>query len=86
MEVMIDESCKYLVQMFQSFLRRYFLHITVVFHPIRNYNDIRLDNHFIVLSVHFPAVSIQIIQGGRRGHDHMVVGFTTTCAISAYHH
>jgi sterol desaturase/sphingolipid hydroxylase (fatty acid hydroxylase superfamily) len=20
------------------------------------------------------------------GHDHMVVGFTTTCAISAYHH
>ena len=24
--------------------------------------------------------------GGRRGHDHMVVGFTTTCAISDYHH
>jgi hypothetical protein len=23
---------------------------------------------------------------GRRGHDRMVVGFTTTCAISAYHH
>ena len=23
---------------------------------------------------------------GRRGHDHMVVGFTTTYAISAYHH
>ena len=22
----------------------------------------------------------------RRGRDHMVVGFTTTCAISAYHH
>jgi len=21
-----------------------------------------------------------------RGHDHMVVGFTTTYAISAYHH
>ena len=21
-----------------------------------------------------------------RGHDDMVVGFTTTCAISAYHH
>ena len=21
-----------------------------------------------------------------RGRDHMVVGFTTTCAISAYHH
>ena len=23
---------------------------------------------------------------GRRGRDNMVVGFTTTCAISAYHH
>jgi len=23
---------------------------------------------------------------GRRGRDCMVVGFTTTCAISAYHH
>jgi hypothetical protein len=22
----------------------------------------------------------------RRSRDHMVVGFTTTCAISAYHH
>ena len=22
----------------------------------------------------------------RRGHDHMVVGFATTCATSAYHH
>jgi hypothetical protein len=26
------------------------------------------------------------LRGGRRGRDHMVVGFTTTCAISAYHH
>jgi hypothetical protein len=24
--------------------------------------------------------------GGRRGREHMVVGFTTTDAISAYHH
>jgi len=23
---------------------------------------------------------------GRRSHDRMVVGFTTNCAISAYHH
>jgi len=23
---------------------------------------------------------------GRRGHDRMVIGFTTTYAISAYHH
>jgi len=25
-------------------------------------------------------------RGVRRGRDRMVVGFTTTCAISAYHH
>jgi len=24
--------------------------------------------------------------GGRRGHDRIVVGFTTTCAICPYHH
>jgi len=24
--------------------------------------------------------------GGRRGRDRMVIGFTTTYAISAYHH
>jgi len=24
--------------------------------------------------------------GGRRDRDRMVVGFTTTCAINAYHH
>ena len=26
------------------------------------------------------------INGGRRGRDRIIVGFTTTCAISAYHH
>jgi len=25
-------------------------------------------------------------EGSHRGRDRMVVGFTTTCAISAYHH
>ena len=30
--------------------------------------------------------STQVIKNwGRRGRDRMVVGFTTTCAISAYH-
>jgi hypothetical protein len=31
------------------------------------------------------AVYILTIMG-RRGRERMVVGFTTTCAISAYHH
>ena len=33
--------------------------------------------------------SVESIIGGdrdRRGRDHIVVGFTTTCAINAYHH
>ena len=32
-------------------------------------------------------MSSPLITGGdRRGRDRMVVGYTTTCAISAYHH
>jgi len=31
------------------------------------------------------TISIHLIDRGRRGRDRMVVGFTTTCAISAYH-
>jgi len=27
-----------------------------------------------------------IVPWGRHGRDRMVVGFTTTCAISTYHH
>ena len=27
-----------------------------------------------------------LLSGSRRGRDHMVVGLTTTCVISAYHH
>jgi len=34
----------------------------------------------IALSIHHDKL------GGRRGRDRMVVGFTTTCAIRAYHH
>ena len=29
---------------------------------------------------------IMLNSGGCHGRDHMVVGFTTACAISAYHH
>jgi hypothetical protein len=37
--------------------------------------------------IHF-LIETYVIQcsGGRRGHDHMVVGFTTTYVISAYHY
>jgi hypothetical protein len=26
------------------------------------------------------------VSWGHRGHDHIVIGFTTTCALSTYHH
>ena len=34
----------------------------------------------------FIHVYTNLISGGRRRRDRMVVGFTTTYAISAYHH
>ena len=34
----------------------------------------------------FEIQFIQFKPGGHYGHDHMVVGFKTTCVISAYHH
>jgi energy-converting hydrogenase Eha subunit H len=32
----------------------------------------------------FYAMHREALEIGRRGRDHMVVGFTTTCAICAY--
>ena len=40
----------------------------------------------IVLSVLRFKSSDSTFVKGRHGRDRMVVGFTTTCAISAYHH
>jgi hypothetical protein len=34
----------------------------------------------------YKVILFQISTGGLRGRDRMVVGFTTTYAISAYHH
>jgi hypothetical protein len=34
----------------------------------------------------FGLYRILLVVRGHRGHDRMVVGFTTTCAINAYHH
>ena len=46
--------------------------------PIRYHALFTCNNTFVSLSY--------IPYGGRRGRDRMVVGFTTTYAISAYHH
>ena len=37
-------------------------------------------------SVFFVVYTKMLIREGRLGRHRMVVGFTTTCAISAYHH
>jgi len=36
--------------------------------------------------MHIYICYCQIKKGGRRRRDRMVIGFTTTCAISAYYH
>jgi len=38
-----------------------------------------------ILYLHIIKTASKYI-GGCRGRDRMVVGFTTTCVISAYHH
>ena len=42
----------------------------------------------LIRYLHFYLITIKkkITIGGRRSHDRLVVGFTTTCVISAYHH
>ena len=43
--------------------------------PTLHYSLYRFVMEFFILNVYW----------GRRGRDHIVVGFTPTCAISAYH-
>jgi len=39
------------------------------------------------INANYPITTINsILYRGCQGRDHVVVGFTTTCAISAYHH
>ena len=41
--------------------------------------------YYLFISV-LSFVNQLLLCGGRRGRDHMVVGFTITCVLSAYHH
>ena len=50
--------------------------------PLFSYKE--QGNYCIVHMSNLQCLQLHI--GGRRGHDRMVVGFTTTCAISTYHH
>ena len=56
---------------------------------VQQMNDIFSDNThtlFLWCNVIKPKSTVELGGGGRRGVDRMVVGFTTTSAISAYHH
>ena len=59
-------------------------------HLIKNKHDLFLSVHFLRLTTVSHAYKRWwIFTPGRRGHhgcDRMGVGFTNTCAISAYHH
>jgi hypothetical protein len=46
--------------------------------------DVR--KHFHLSCMSFGFISDTEVIRGRRGRDHMVVGFMTPYAISAYHH
>ena len=39
-----------------------------------------------IMRTNFDILRFHWKRNGRRGRDRMVVGFTTTCAVSAYHH
>jgi hypothetical protein len=48
-------------------------------------NNILIIN-FIRNYTHTLYTDVNVHVGGRHGRDRIVVGFTTPCAISAYHH
>jgi hypothetical protein len=56
------------------------LHYMIVTTQINNGNCPTLHD-----SLYRFVMELLILHWGRRGRDHIVVGFTTTCAISAYH-
>jgi hypothetical protein len=51
---------------------------------ISNYYHLHLI-YSVFLEMSFHNQSFELMRG-RIGHDRMIVGFTTTCEISAYHH
>ena len=63
-------------------------------HLIHFKNDdqpLSYQHHRKYLSLYFKTITLSTsaflgCREGHRGHDRMVVRFTTTCAMSAYHH
>jgi hypothetical protein len=41
---------------------------------------------FQTLYIYMSNIAGVLLEGGRHGHDRMIVEFTTTYAVSTYHH
>ena len=63
------------------------LHINIHTGLFLTVNKLKHNNSHVI-KMYTRAYFTQCINynGGHHGRDHMVVGFTTTYAISAYHH
>ena len=67
--------------------RAYFICMTITRTPRTTVSKIRgFKKASLTSYIHNTRRELIIYQGNRRGRDHMVVGYTTTCPISAYHH
>ena len=66
------------------------LHILWQVHQTRFIDNFRIVYGYILIHIHYLINVINFLvtnnKRGRRGRDRMVVGFTTTFAISVYHH
>jgi hypothetical protein len=64
-----------------------FIHITIGLLGIYSISNTIESCPAVVINVLFYTLELRKLAiGNRRGRDHMVVGFTTTYASSAYHH
>ena len=91
-KIIIDFTSKYFIhiknaaQLHNTMSHFFMLFCLHTYPTLLTYKDLlqiekRAKSMFINISQ-----KINVIRRGRCCHDHMVVGFTTTYAISAYHH
>ena len=55
-------------------------------YPLGIFKTFLRTNKWCIFKIYIMKSNISNNNGGRRGRDHMVVGFTTAYAISFYHH
>ena len=64
----------------------------LILHEMHTVNTKRTFRNLLLMTKYTNSENVKSVYNvnvflrGRRGRDRMVVGFTTTCAISTYHH